>query len=101
MEPNYRRCLSCRKVAPKQAFWRVVRVYPSGEVQLDRGMGRSAYICPQANCLTTAQKKNRLGRALRVSVSEELYQLLWQRLAAMAEEATEGSSPEKLSKNTN
>ncbi len=100
MEPNYRRCLSCRKVAPKQAFWRVVRVYPSGEVQLDKGMGRSAYICPQASCLTTAQKKNRLGRALRVSVSEELYQLLWQRLAAMAEESTKASSPGKLSKNT-
>ncbi|NES45910.1 MAG: YlxR family protein, partial [Moorea sp. SIO2C4] len=26
MKPNYRRCLSCRKVAPKQEFWRIVRV---------------------------------------------------------------------------
>lgn len=81
MEPNYRRCLSCRKVAPKQAFWRVVRVYPSRQVQLDEGMGRSAYLCPQASCLAAAQKKNRLGRSLHTSVPEHLYETLWQRLA--------------------
>jgi hypothetical protein len=83
MEPNYRRCLSCRKVAPKKEFWRVVRVYPSRQVQLDEGMGRSAYLCPQASCLAAAQKKNRLGRSLRASVPEELYATLWQRLAAL------------------
>jgi len=83
MEPNYRRCLICRQVAPKQAFWRVVRVYPSRQVQLDQGMGRSAYLCPQASCLAAAQKKNRLGRSLHTSVPEHLYETLWQRLAAM------------------
>jgi hypothetical protein len=83
MEPNYRRCLSCRKVAPKQAFWRIVRVYPSRQVQLDEGMGRSAYLCPQASCLTAAQKKNRLGRSLHASVPENLYEMLWQRLASL------------------
>ncbi|NET56888.1 MAG: YlxR family protein [Symploca sp. SIO2E6] len=83
MKPNYRRCLSCRQVGPKQAFWRIVRVYPSRKVQLDQGMGRSAYLCPNESCLTTAQKKNRLGRSLRASVPECLYETLWQRLAAM------------------
>jgi predicted RNA-binding protein YlxR (DUF448 family) len=82
MEPNYRRCLSCRLVAPKKAFWRVVRLYPSRQVQLDEGMGRSAYLCPQPSCLAVAQKKNRLGRSLRTSVPEKLYETLWQRLAA-------------------
>lgn len=81
MEANYRRCLSCRKVAPKGVFWRIVRVYPSRQVQLDEGMGRSAYLCPQASCLTAAQKKNRLGRSLRASVPEPLYETLWKRLA--------------------
>jgi len=46
-------------------------------------MGRSAYICPQSSCLAAAQKKNRLGRSLRTSVPEELYETLWLRLAAM------------------
>jgi len=81
MEPNYRRCISCRQLLPKKVLWRIVRVYPSRQVQLDEGMGRSAYLCPQASCLAAAKKKNRLGRALRVSVPESLYGTLWQRLA--------------------
>ena len=81
MKPNYRCCASCRKIADKEAFWRVVRVYPSHQVQLDRGLGRSAYLCREAECLKAAQKKNRLGRSLKAPVSDELYQTLWQRLA--------------------
>ncbi|MBW4669271.1 MAG: YlxR family protein [Cyanomargarita calcarea GSE-NOS-MK-12-04C] len=81
MKTNYRRCISCRKIGLKQEFWRIVRVFPSGQVQLNEGMGRSAYICPQTECLSAAQKKNRLGRSLHASVPETLYQVLWQRLA--------------------
>ncbi|MGF1602959.1 MAG: YlxR family protein [Thermosynechococcaceae cyanobacterium] len=81
MEPNYRRCISCRKAAIKSDFWRIVRVYPTRIVQLDLGMGRSAYLCPQADCLKRAQKKNRLGRALRAPIPEAIYQALEQRLA--------------------
>ncbi|MEB3826771.1 YlxR family protein [Phormidium sp. CCY1219] len=84
MKQNYRRCISCRQVAPKNAFWRVVRVYPSHQVQLDKGMGRSAYLCPTASCLKAAQKKNRLGRSLKAPVPPELYETLWQRLSLMS-----------------
>ncbi|MBW4517440.1 MAG: YlxR family protein [Timaviella obliquedivisa GSE-PSE-MK23-08B] len=82
MLPNYRRCISCRKISPKEGFWRIVRVFPSHIVQLEEGIGRSAYLCPQESCLQVAQKKNRLGRSLKAAVPEELYQSLWQRLSA-------------------
>jgi predicted RNA-binding protein YlxR (DUF448 family) len=81
MLPNYRRCISCRKVSPKEGFWRIVRVFPSQAVQLEEGMGRSAYLCPQESCLQAAQKKNRLGRSLKATVPEEIYRSLWQRLS--------------------
>ncbi|QZZ22623.1 YlxR family protein [Leptothermofonsia sichuanensis E412] len=81
MEPNYRRCLSCRKVAHRSEFWRIVRVYPSQTIELDQGMGRSAYLCPQASCLQAAQRKDRLGRVLKVPVPESIYNALWSRLA--------------------
>jgi predicted RNA-binding protein YlxR (DUF448 family) len=80
MKPNYRRCISCRQVAPKEAFWRIVRVYPSRQVQLDQGMGRSVYLCPKENCLAIANKKNRLGRGLKTSIPHSIYQKLWDRL---------------------
>ncbi|MGD1944410.1 MAG: YlxR family protein [Leptolyngbyaceae cyanobacterium] len=91
MQPNLRRCISCRAIAPKSSLWRVVRVYPTGTVELDQGMGRSAYLCPTAACLKVAQKKNRLGRALRAPVSEAIYHQLQQRLTRSA--VTEPSSP--------
>ncbi|RZM82427.1 YlxR family protein [Leptolyngbya iicbica] len=80
MKPNHRRCVSCRAIAPKPNLWRVVRQHDTGTVQLDQGLGRSAYLCPTTSCLSMAQKKNRLSKALRVSVSETIYQQLWQRL---------------------
>jgi hypothetical protein len=82
MLPNHRRCISCRKVSHKQTFWRIVRVFPSHAVQLDQGMGRSVYLCPTADCLQAAQKKNRLGRSLKANVPETIYHVLWQRLSS-------------------
>ncbi|MGL5081008.1 MAG: YlxR family protein [Microcoleaceae cyanobacterium] len=80
MPPNYRRCVTCRKVAQKEAFWRIVRDSSSHQVQLDIGMGRSAYLCQNADCLRAAQKKDRLGRALKAKMPETLYTVLWERL---------------------
>ncbi|MBD2162180.1 MAG: YlxR family protein [Limnothrix sp.] len=82
MPPNYRRCLICRRVAHRSEFWRIVRVAHSGSVQLDQGMGRSAYLCPCADCLRAAQRKDRIGRSLKAPVPDPLYDLLWQRLTA-------------------
>jgi uncharacterized protein len=81
MKKNYRRCISCRHVAAKEYFWRIVRTYPERQIKLDRGMGRSVYLCPQIDCLFKAKQKNRLPRSLKASVSQELYQSLENRLA--------------------
>jgi uncharacterized protein len=87
---NYRRCVSCRQLADRQHLWRVVRtpagvqldgVTPAGEKQRgQRVMGRSAYLCPQADCWAAARKKNRLARALKAPVNDHIYQQLHQRL---------------------
>ncbi len=82
MPPGIRRCLSCRTLAPREQLWRVVRLFPSHQVVLDRGMGRSAYLCPRAECLRQAQQKNRLGKALKAPVPPEIYAQLWARLTA-------------------
>ncbi|MBW4442872.1 MAG: YlxR family protein [Plectolyngbya sp. WJT66-NPBG17] len=81
MQTCHRRCLSCRKVAPKSEFLRIVRLYPSHEISIELGMGRSAYLCPTPNCIQAAQKKDRLGRALKVAIPAEIYQGLKQKQA--------------------
>jgi uncharacterized protein len=80
MTKDFRRCVSCRKVALRTEFLRVVKCHPVNKVEIDRGnillQGRSAYICPAEDCLQSAQKKNRLGKSLRAQVRDEIYQQL-------------------------
>jgi uncharacterized protein len=52
----------------------------SFRIQLDDGMGRSAYVCKKLECLQIAQKKNRLGRSLRTPVSPEIFDILKSRI---------------------
>jgi uncharacterized protein len=93
MAKNDRRCVSCRKLASKQGFWRIVRLAasndPSHRVVLDHGMGRSAYLCPCADCLKAAQKKDRLSRALKAKIDPQIYQQLEARLDAHRENRIE------------
>ncbi|WP_315862757.1 YlxR family protein [Trichothermofontia sichuanensis] len=97
MAPNDRRCVSCRRVAPKSAFLRIVRLHPTHTVQLDQGMGRSAYLCPTAACLEAAQKRDRLSRMLKVKVPASIYEALWQRVqsppAPVASTPARGDTP--------
>jgi len=97
----HRRCVSCQCVALRDNFWRVVRVpiafstnqdatqdatrlqsvSPQFQVLLDEGMGRSAYLCKNSDCLQIAQKKNRLGRSLRTHIPNEIFDTLKSRLS--------------------
>ncbi len=79
-EKNHRLCVSCRKVVHRDKLWRIVRTFPEHRIQLDTGMGRSAYLCPRADCLEAAQKKNRLSRVLKAPVPAEVFKTLENRL---------------------
>ncbi len=101
----HRRCVSCHCVAPREEFWRLVRVpiaktpepadgkeivdqsadNQSFQIQLGQGMGRSAYLCKKLDCLQIAQKKNRLGRSLRVPIPTEIFEILKTRLNSASE----------------
>lgn len=80
MTKDYRRCVTCRKLAPRTEFWRIVRSHPGNQITIDRGdlwlQGRSAYLCKNEECWQLAQKKNRLGRSLKARVGDDIYQQL-------------------------
>jgi len=92
----HRRCVSCQCIAVRDTFWRLVRIpiaqnhqlmgvigesaTKQFQVQLDDGMGRSAYLCKKLDCLQLAQKKNRLGRSLRTAIPPEVFDILKARL---------------------
>ena len=77
--PVLRRCVACRKLLNRKELWRVVRDYQDGVV-LDKGMGRSAYLCPQENCLKEALQRKRLQKALKCQVNVSVLEVLQNRL---------------------
>lgn len=80
MTKDYRRCVSCRTIAPKSEFWRVVKCHPSKEIAIDLGntilQGRSAYLCRTGSSWQVARKKNQLSKSLRSPVRDDIYQQL-------------------------
>ena len=77
--PVLRRCVSCRQLLDRKQLWRIVRDFQDGVV-LDAGMGRSAYLCPNENCLKEALQRKRLQKALRCQVNANIIEVLQNRL---------------------
>ena len=79
-KPIRRRCIACRKLLDRQQLWRIVRDHQDGVV-LDSGMGRSAYLCPNKNCLEQTRRQKRLPKALRCKVPPNVIEVLQKRLS--------------------
>ena len=77
--PVLRRCVACRQLKDRTDLWRLVR-QPAGGLSLDKGMGRSAYLCPDPDCLNEARRRRRLQRSLRCAVDESIFNTLELRL---------------------
>jgi predicted RNA-binding protein YlxR (DUF448 family) len=73
-----RTCIACRTTDAKRQFVRVVRT-PDRRVTLDptgKANGRGAYVHESPLCWDEALKKDRLARALKVTVpADDLEQL--------------------------
>jgi len=68
-------------------FFRVVRD-PDGCVRCDpggRSPGRGAYLCRQTACVNEARRRASLQRALKVSVSDDIYEELEKRAEGKGE----------------
>ncbi len=73
-----RTCVGCGEEFPRQDLLRIVRT-PSEDVVVDdsgRSSGRGVYICRNAECVLKAKKRNALARSLKVSVPEEIWDII-------------------------
>ena len=88
--PVLRRCVACRQLLDRRQLWRVIRDHQDG-VLLDQGMGRSAYLCPNEDCLEEARRRKRLQKALRCQVQDAVLEALDQRLRLSTDETAEAN----------
>ena len=70
-----RTCVACRQEAGKRSLVRVVRS-ADGAAALDvtgRAQGRGAYLHRDPSCIEIARKRKALDRALKATVSAEVW----------------------------
>ncbi len=73
-----RKCVACQHMLAKKELIRIVKT-PENEVMIDlkgKRSGRGAYLCGKLSCFKLAKKSKALDRALKQSVSIEIYDQL-------------------------
>lgn len=89
-----RTCIACRGTEAKRGLVRVVRT-PEGRVELDptgKRNGRGAYVHEARACWDEALKKERLARALKVTVPAADAETLQAHAASLPEAAGIGQN---------
>ena len=70
-----RKCTGCGKIQNRETMIKLTKDFSTGEVVINndsKKFGRSAYICYNKSCVEMAFKKNKIGKALKCKISEEL-----------------------------
>ncbi len=70
-----RKCVACGSYKKKDELIKLTKENPHNDVVLNGNsevFGRSAYLCYNISCIEGALKKNRLQRALKTNISEDL-----------------------------
>ncbi len=70
-----RKCVACGKMKNTEDLIKITKQSSTGIVIVNHDtkiFGRSAYLCYNTNCIESAFKKNKLQRALRTALPEDL-----------------------------
>ena len=68
--PVLRICISCRKTYDRKDLLKITKDHKQGII-LQKGMGRSAYICKSKKCYSDSKIKKKLQKALKTSIEPE------------------------------
>ena len=63
-------CISCRKTYDRKNLLRITKDHKQG-IMLQKGMGRSAYICKSKKCYSDSKIKKKLQKALKTFLEPE------------------------------
>ena len=72
--PVMRLCIACRKTYDRKDLLKITKDYKQG-IMLQKGMGRSAYICKSKKCYLDSKIKKKLQKALKTSLEPEFFDI--------------------------
>ena len=70
-----RKCITCGEIKDTKELIKITKQSSTGNVIINHDtkiFGRSAYLCYNKSCIEGAFKKNKLARALKTAVCEDL-----------------------------
>ena len=73
-KPVMRLCISCRQTYDRIHLLKITKDYKQG-IMLQKGMGRSAYICKSKKCYSDSKIKKKLQKALKTSFEQEFIEI--------------------------
>ena len=72
--PVLRICISCRKTYDRKDLLKITKDHNQGII-LQKGMGRSAYICKSNKCYSDSKIKKKLQKALKTYLEPEFLEI--------------------------
>ena len=75
-----RKCISCRETYDRINLLKITKDHKLG-IFLNKGMGRSAYICKSKKCYTDSKIKKKLQKALKTNLDVDFLDLFEKEIA--------------------
>ena len=75
-----RRCISCRVIQDRRNLLKITKDYKVG-ILMEKGMGRSAYICKTEKCLQDSKIIKKLQKALKLNINRSFYEIFEKEIA--------------------
>ena len=70
-----RRCISCRVVQDRYKLLKFTNDAELG-LMINKGMGRSAYVCKTKKCSKNSKFKKNLQKALKTTIHPKFYEII-------------------------
>ena len=70
-----RRCISCRVVQDRSKLLKITNDVELG-LMINKGIGRSAYVCKTNKCSKDPKFKKNLQKALKLTIDSKFYEII-------------------------
>ena len=87
--PVMRVCISCRKTYDRKNLFKITRDHEQG-IMIQKGMGRSAYICKSKKCYSDSKIKKKLQKALKARLEPEFIEIFEKEITSYNDNPNKG-----------
>ena len=87
--PVMRICISCRKTYDRKDLIKITKDHKQG-IMIQKGTGRSAYICKSNKCYSDSKIKKKLQKALKTSIEPEFLEIFEKEITSYDDNPNKG-----------